>query len=267
MSKTKVVYYTDELTDDFAGTQIKRKPLGKRYRYVHKNPIFCFFAAFTYYVIAIPIVFLIQKTFVRQKFVNKKALKKCKKQGYFVYANHTQTIGDAFCGSLLTYPKRCYVISNPDVTSIRGVKGLVQMLGVIPLASTYRENVAMLQCLKTRIRQKAAIMVYPEANIWPFYTKIRPFLSTSFKYPVKLDAPVFCVTTCYQKGKIFKKPRMLSFIDGPFYSDGALSAKERAEKLRNEVYERMCARAEKYSTYGYITYIKQENRTEVSSKG
>lgn len=33
----KVVYYSDELHDDFAGTNIRQKPLGKDYRYVNDH--------------------------------------------------------------------------------------------------------------------------------------------------------------------------------------------------------------------------------------
>ena len=32
--KEKVIYYTDELNDDFAKTEIQRKPLGVKYKYI-----------------------------------------------------------------------------------------------------------------------------------------------------------------------------------------------------------------------------------------
>ena len=33
----KVIYYKDETNDDFAQLGIKRKPLGEKFEYVHKN--------------------------------------------------------------------------------------------------------------------------------------------------------------------------------------------------------------------------------------
>ena len=59
--KVKTVYYNDLLNDEFSGTKIKRKPLGPRFKYVHKNPFFCFFAFLFYRVVAIPLFFFVSK--------------------------------------------------------------------------------------------------------------------------------------------------------------------------------------------------------------
>ncbi len=253
----KVIYYRDELHDDFAGTNIRQKPLGKDYRYVNDNVFARMGTWIVYYLIALPIVFLLQKLVVRQKIVNRKLLKECKKQGCFLYANHTMAMGDAFTGPLMSAPKKCYVIVNPDAVSIKGLRTIVKMLGGIPLASGFEEGKKMVQCVKRRIEQGSAVMIYPEAHIWPYYTGIRPFASNSFKYPVNLDVPVFCVTNCYQKSLFFKRPKVVAIVDGPFYPDKTLPKAERVEKLRNQVYETMCRRAEKYSTYAYVEYVKR----------
>ncbi len=257
----RVIYYVDERNDDFAGTNIRQQPLGEGYKYVHANIFVRIATWIVYYLLALPIVFLLQKLVVRQKVVNHKLLKACKKQGYFLYANHTMTMGDAFTGPLLNAPKKCYVIVNPDALSIKGLRTVVQMLGAIPLPSNFDESKKMLQCIKTRIAQKRAVMIYPEAHVWPYYTKIRPFEATSFKYPVNLDAPVFCVTNCYQKSKFFKRPKVVAYVDGPFYPNKDLPKQQRAEQLRDEVYKKMCQRVEEYSTFEYITYTKEEKKT------
>lgn len=253
----KVIYYSDELHDDFAGTNIQQKPLGKEYRYVNDNIFARVGTWIVYYVIALPIVFLLQKLIVRQKIVNRKLLKECKKQGCFLYANHTMAMGDAFTGPLVCAPKKCYVIVNPDAVSIKGLRTIVKMLGAIPLASGFEEGKKMVQCVKRRIEQGSAVMIYPEAHIWPYYTGIRPFASNSFKYPVNLDAPVFCITNCYQKSVLFKRPKVVAFVDGPFYPDKSLPKAERVEKLRNQVYEKMCQRSKEHSTCAYVEYVKR----------
>lgn len=252
-----VIYYSDEYHDDFANTHILQKPLGKNYRYTSDGFLARTLTWFVYYVIALPIVFVLQKFVVRQKVVNRKLLKQCKKQGYFVYANHTMAMGDAFTGPLLCAPKKCYILANLDATSIKGLRTVVKALGAIPVPSDYDEMKKMLRCVRKRIEQKSAIIIYPEAHIWPYYTKIRPYASTSFKYPVNLDAPVFAVTNCYQKSKFFKSPKVVAIVDGPFYPDKALPKAERTEKLRDQVYETMCRRTQEYSTYTYIEYIKK----------
>lgn len=116
----------------------------------------------------------------------------------------------------------------------------------------------MINCIKTRINQKKAIMIYPEAHIWPYYTKIRPFNYQSFKYPIKYNKPIFVLTNCYQKRRFFKRPKIKTFIDSPFYPNTSLNELEAAKELRNIAYNIMSDRTSKYSNYEYIKYIKIE---------
>ena len=231
MKKEKIIYFSDELNDDFASTNIKQIELGEKFKYMHKNVFFRIFEFIIYYLFAAPIVWFIQKFITRQKIVNKKILKKYRNKGYFIYSNHTQLMSDAFSGPLMTFPKKCFVIVNPDATSIKGIRLIVQMLGAIPLPKTVKEHRAFMNCIEIRIKQKSAIMIYPEAHIWPYYTKIRPFKSTSFKYPIKYNTPVFVMTHCYQKSRFFKRPKIISIIDGPFFPNNEININEASVKL------------------------------------
>ena len=89
-------------------------------------------------------------------------------------------------------------------------------------------------------------MIYPEAHVWPYYTKIRPFISASFKYPTKLDAPSFSMTTTYQKRKRGKRPKMVVYIDGPFSGS---DSRELCEAVKAKMEERS-----KLSNNEYIEY-------------
>ena len=139
---------------------------------------------------------------------------------------------------------------------MKGMKNLVQMLGAIPIPIKRNGMKNFLNTIKKRIKQGHSITIFPEAHIWPYYTKIRPFKSVSFKYPAELNVPVFCATNTYQAyGKNNKKLRIVMYIDGPFLPDMSLSLKERQEDLRNKVYEVMCQRS-KNSNVEVIKYIK-----------
>ena len=92
--------------------------------------------------------------------------------------------------------------------------------------------------------------------MWEYYTKIRPFTSTSFKFPVNCNVPSFCMTTTYYKRKFGKKPGIVVYIDGPFISDNNLTKKENEEKICKEIYECMQNRS-KNSTYEYIKYERE----------
>lgn len=98
-------------------------------------------------------------------------------------------------------------------------------------------------------------MIYPEAHVWPYYTKIRPFGEAAFTYPVIENTPVYSFTVTYHKKRI--RTKMICYVDGPFYPKNNLSQKEASKALRNEVYEAMVRRSKK-NTYEKIKYVKKE---------
>ena len=257
--KNKTIYYSDELNDDFASLGIKKKPLGDDFEYIHKNILWNTCSFVIYRMIAQPLVFVFVKVAHRQRFKNRKVLKTARKTGAFIYANHTNMLLDAFVPNIVKLRKRGYILVGPDTTSIPGLKNIVEMVGAIPLGQTLSENKEMLECINHRIaKNKGFITIYPEAHIWPYYTGIRDFKAGSFSYPCYTDTPVFAMTNCYQKKLIGKHPKVVTFVDGPFYPDKNLPMKERKEKLRKQCYDTMVKRAKENSTYSYIVYEKND---------
>ena len=257
--KNKTIYYSDELNDDFASLGIKKKPLGDEFEYIHKNILWNTCSFVIYRMIAQPLVFVFVKVAHRQRFKNRKVLKTARKTGAFIYANHTNMLLDAFVPNIVKLRKRGYILVGPDTTSIPGLKNIVEMVGAIPLGQTLSENKEMLECINHRIaKNKGFITIYPEAHIWPYYTGIRDFKAGSFSYPCYTDTPVFAMTNCYQKKLIGKHPKVVTFVDGPFYPDKNLPMKERKEKLRKQCYDTMVKRAKENSTYSYIVYEKKD---------
>ena len=117
-----------------------------------------------------------------------------------------------------------------------------------------------MHAMEKRLVQGHPVLIYPEAHIWPYYTAIRPFKSTSFRYPIKFQVPSFCYTTTYQRQGKKKKPKMVIYVDGPFYPNkDLLDIKEQQEDLRNQVYNCMVERS-KNSNFQYIEYIKKEKK-------
>ena len=184
---------------------------------------------------------------------------KYRKQGYFVYINHTNGDADAFIPSMLTFPKKDYIIVNPDAISIKGIRTLVMMLGALPIPSTIKTSRNFIAAVKKLIEKKKAIIIYPEAHIWPYYTDIRDFKDTSFRYPYDLNAPIFTVTNIYKRRKIFKRPKIVSFVDGPFMVNKSLSKKDSIRDLRNQAYNAMKKNVESNPKYEFIKYIKVDD--------
>lgn len=256
--KKDVIYYSDELNDEFSGSNITPRVIDENYKYIHKNIFWNIQAFLLQNVLSVPLKYLYAKLKLKIKYVGKEKYKPFKKQGYFIFGNHTQVFADTFITSNGNYPKRNYFIVNPENVSMKFLGNTVEMLGAIPIPSDLKAMKNFLETIKYRIKKGNSITIFPEAHIWPYYTKIRPFKAVSFKYPVQLNVPSFCVTNTYQSyGKNNDKVRLVSYIDGPFYPDkNCKTMKEKQQNLRDKIYNQMCKRAEN-SNVEVIKYIKK----------
>ncbi|MBQ7924281.1 MAG: hypothetical protein IJ329_03140 [Clostridia bacterium] len=255
----KTVYYKDPLNDEFSGTNIHRTVVGDNFKYIHKNPLWRATAFLVYFLIVVPVVWFFERVLRRVKYVNRKALKKVRKQKCFFYGNHTRVL-DVFTSSLMVLPKRSKVVADPDSASLKGLKNLIQMLGALPLPTTKRGMMEFVKAMDY-YQEKFHIVIYPEAHVWPFYTGVRPFTSASFRYPVKYDAPVIAFFTVYTEPKgflaRFRKANRTIYLSDPIYPDEGLSPKEAQQNLRDKVYAFMMEKS-KLSTYKVIEYIQEE---------
>ena len=256
MDKRKIIYYSDECNDEFSVAKITPKKIDGSYEYYRGKPWQRAASFFAYRVVATPIAYAYAKLAHHHSIVNGKALKPFIDKGYFIYGNHTQDIADAFIPNILSIRKKNCVIVHPNNVSMPVLGRITPYLGAIPLPDgkeAYANFVAMLdRC----VSENRGIVIYPEAHIWPYYTGIRPFPDTSFHYPIKYGVPAFCFTNTYQKRRLGKKPRIVTYIDGPFYPDSTLSPRKQNTELRDRIYECMCRRAA-LSTVEQIKYVKK----------
>ena len=251
----KVIYYSDPLHDDFAGTNIKTVDVGSDFVYIHGR--FWRFCSTVLYYIVLPIVSFLEFCFSGVRIVGRKNARRIK-GGFFMYGNHTSFF-DAYAPAVMVGPKRAHVIASADSVSIRGLGTVVQMLGGIPIPNSFGGMKNFVDALEYYYRKGRMIAVYPEAHIWPYYTGVRPFESTSFRYPVKFNSPVIACFTAYSQprglSKLYRKSKKTIYVSEPIYPDTSLPLKDAQQKLRDEVYEYMKKISEKYSTNSLIEYV------------
>ena len=260
MSKAKdkkIIYYKDEQNDDFAGTNITTCCVDGSFKYIHKNIFWRFISFLLYYFVAVPLVFVYMRVILRVRFVNKKAIKKCKGQPYFLYGNHTGFY-DAFTPNLISFPRRNRILVNPDTVSIKGLKSIVQMFGALPIPSDFSGMRGFLGAVDYYSRH-SNITVYPEAHIWHYFNGVRCFSDVSFAYPAKSGAPTFAFFTAYTKPKgLFsfrRKANMTVYSSDPIYAEGGLTPREKRQSIRNQVYSFMLEKS-RLSDYEVIKYVK-----------
>lgn len=259
LMERKTIYYTDELNDEFSTAVITPKPIDGHYKYIYKGVWKRFTHFFWYRIVATPIAYLYLKLYFGHKIVNKKVLKEAKATGWFIYGNHTHFMADALIPTFVSMPKDMYVIVHPNNVSMPYLGRITPSLGALPLPDDAEAGRNFINAVEQRISEGNGVTIYPEAHIWPYYTKIRPFADSSFRYPIKCDVPVFCFTNTYQKRRFRKAPRIVTYVDGPFYPDEKLKGRQQRMDLRNRVYETMVKRAEN-SNVKLIEYIKSGDK-------
>lgn len=252
-----VIYYDDERNNEFSTAVITPRRIDGNWVYLHTSPWKRFTHFFWYRMVATPLAFFYLKHKFHHKVVGREKLPRDKKTGYFLFGNHTQPTGDAVLPSMLTCPKDAYTVVHPNNVSMPVLGRITPSLGALPLPDDLAAARNFAKAIETRVREGCCVVIYPEAHIWPYYTGIRPFPDDSFSYPIRLGAPVFCFTNTYEKRRHGKKPRIVTYIDGPFFPDPALRGAAARRELRDRVYRTMCGRAAS-SNIEVIHYAKKE---------
>ena len=261
----KEYVYRDVLNDDFAGNNIKSRPLPDDYRYLPKTPLRRGWDFFLHHFLVTPLVFLFQKIVFHEHIVNRKVLRPYLKTGFYLYGNHTRSAGDAFTPHLVSFPRKAYILVNSDAVAIPVLRDVVASLGGVPLPDSRRNYRSFRDALK-KISENGCVCIYPEAHIWPYYTDIRPFRDGSFHYPAEYNKPVFCFTVTYKKRRFLRFPCTVVYVDGPFFPDPSLDVRQNRKLLRNRVYETMKMRSAE-SDYAHCRYIDRTEGPEEEKTG
>lgn len=266
------LYYNDERNDDFTDYKAPLdRPVDKTYRYESRNPFFRFFSFVLYYLIAVPVLWIICLFANGIRVKGRKNLRSVK-GGCVIYSNHVHTLDCAFALVCAAAPRRCYIVCNPDAVHMPVVRHIVKMLGALPVPDDFAAFKNFTKAVDNNLKKGRTLVVMPEAHIWPYYTGIRPFSSTSFSYAAKNNVPAVPVCVVFRKPKgpfkKYLKPRATIKVGKPVYPEENLSVKANASAMRDAVYDFMveASRHNETALYDYIKTEKKVNtRTQIRS--
>ena len=262
----RVLYYKNELNDDFGNIELEQKDVPSDYKYIRSKAFDILFSSWFYWLILK--VFLSLYTIFRgYKIIGRENVKEyykvCKENNSagFIYSNHTSN-EDAFDRQVRIIGKRrVNVLANSNILSQKFLSFICKAGGYIPLGTSLKSQKEMLDCFKYYLyNKKQDILIYPEAHIWPYYTKIRPLRAAAFHYPAKFNVPILPVVTIYlPRKRKNSKPRKALVIGKPIVPKKDLSVSENKVYLRNETQKAMDTIASSYNQVEYIKYIKKED--------
>ena len=261
--KTERVFYYESEEDDPIKTDEQEKKQEVRlpggYEFIPKNVFVRMYSAILFRIFWVFGQWY-ERHYWQTKFYGREKLKRAKGRGYVIYANHTNPFHDVF-GPAVAADRRIFTIISPVNLKVPGIGKLLPYLGGLPLGKTREEKKAFNEAVDKRLSQKKCLVIYPEAHVWPYATKIRKFPAgdRSFKYAVRNGLPIFTMTTTYHKRKDKKRgdlPRMDVYIDGPFFPNVDKSEDENRADLAKQAYDSMVKYSKK-NTYEYFEYKKK----------
>ena len=190
-------------------------------------------------MLAIPLLFIIDRAFWGLKIKGVRNLKLLKRRGAITVANHVHTM-DATFVSLGTFPR------NMNFSSIKGnfeipvVRWIVRILGGFPIPETTAGLMRFTKDIGRALQKGRLIHFYPEAALWPYHKKLRPFKNGAFRYAVQFDVPVLPSVIVFKERKLRKPAARLIILEPIEPPDKSLgSIKKRTDYLRDITYEKM----------------------------
>lgn len=260
-NKRQTIYYQNELEDEFSTAHIKARKIDGSYSYDSRRLSRRIGHFVWYTVLARPLARLFLKVRFRHRIINREAIAETLQEkgrtGYFLYGNHTHALADALIPSMVCAPADAYVIAHPDNVSMPFLGRITPCMGALPLPDDGEAAKHFVKAVQAEAERGNCVVIYPEAHIWPYYTKIRPFLDNSFRYPLLCHVPVFCFTNTYQRRTQGRGIDIVTYVDGPFYADETLRGRQQRRELRDRVYAAMVGRS-KYNTVERIRYVKSD---------
>ena len=258
----RIFYYESEEDDPIKTDEQEKKVevgLPEGYEFIPKNVFVRMYSAFLFRVFWVFGQWY-ERKYWQVKVYGRDKLKKAKGKGYVIYANHTNPFHDVF-GPAVAADRRIFTIISPVNLLVPGIGKKLPLIGGLPLGKTKEEKQAFNDAVDKRLAQKKCLVIYPEAHVWPYATKIRKFPAgdRSFKYATRNNLPIFTMTTTYHKRKDKKHgdlPKMDVYLDGPFWPDADKTEEQNRTKLAKEAYDSMVKYSKK-NTYEYFKYIKK----------
>lgn len=196
-----------------------------------------------YYLIAVPILFVVNKVVLGYKLVGKENLKKVP-GAKITISNHVHTI-DCSMNGLANFPQYCYFVTLQSNVEIPFIGKLVKLLRGIPIPIKISEKEKFYENIAELLKNGETVHIYPEGMLRPYATDLIKFKKGAFAIAVENNVPIVpSVILTREPDGIYKwfkrKPLFTQVVLEPIYPDLTIENKsERIRKMLDEAYEKM----------------------------
>lgn len=198
------------------------------------SPVNKTFSAMTYYLLAIPLLYLYSKVILNLKFKNLKRFRQIK-GGAIIVSNHVHTLDSVF-NSIATFPKRPIITAQPENFDLKIAGFFVHLLGARPTPRNPLETQIFFNKLSNYARKGRYIHMFPEGELIEKDTNIREFKRGAFKLAIQSSCPIIPIKIEFDKSKtlIWNRNRITLKVGQPIYPDLTINKKESLTKLQEQ---------------------------------
>ena len=220
------------------------KDIDENYNFVNKNIFFRFFS-FILRCIAVFFMGPWIKHRYKLEIIGKENIKLVKRKGVIVTVNHVHNFDNLLVGTRILNKRKCYFITLKDNINMPIVGFFLRSLGGIPIPSNLKAMPSFERSINQLLNKKKAIIICPEASLWPYYRGVRPFKKGAFRFAVNNSTPVLPVVISFRrklrkkhakKGKEKYKYFFTVHIGKPLEADTTLEKRKQAVELTNRTY-------------------------------
>ena len=153
-----------------------------------RNTIFNFFANIFYYIVAVPILFVVDKVFFDYKVVGKENIAKVP-GGKITISNHIHYL-DCTMNGFVNLPDYSYFITLESNCEIPVVGALVKLLRGIPIPTKIEEKKGFYKYIAKLLSEGETVHIYPEGEMRLYDQELLEFKKGAFAMAVESNVPI-----------------------------------------------------------------------------
>ena len=214
------------------------------YDYLDTGLLFNLFSNILYYIIAIPILWLLDKIMFNFKIVGKENIQNIS-SARITISNHIHPL-DCSMNALANFPSKVYFTTLESNLETPVTGEIVKLLNGIPIPKEKDDKLKFFNGLKNLLDENKTVHFYPEGELIPYCEDLREFKSGAFRLSVLSNSPivplVFKFVKPYGIRKYIKRKSFIELHVLPaVYPDLTLDNADSVNKLKQECYENMKA--------------------------
>lgn len=209
------------------------------YKYIIDNKILNCFSDLLFIIIT-PILWILNRVLFGFDVEGVDNLRKVS-GGKVTISNHVHPM-DCTMNGLINFPERTYFPTLATNFKIPFIRHLIRILYAVPIPKKQAQKEKFFEQINKALLDGKTIHMYPEAALWPYYEKVRPFKKGAFKMAVEANCPIVPILYKFEEPDgifaLYKRKKCIhAKVLEPVYPNLDLSKNEIAEDLQKRVME------------------------------